>query len=188
MKVTLRKAAQIISQIQNWKNENTVTPGVILNKSTVTDAQEFLNAGANKFSQFFQNTLELNAISCRIKNAVGVCNTQVGVTERVGELNAVETSIKFINTYRKWADAPTNIQQINQLFVQIQADPNQDWRYSGIDTSFVTDSMADTMKTQLSSLKKRKNTISDELVALNSSNHIEINDTDYAFLESLDIV
>lgn len=188
MKVTLRKAAQIISQIQNWKNENTVTPGVMLSKSTVTNAREFLTSGAAKFTQFAETTLRLNDITYRIKNAVGVKNTEVGITERVGEMNGVETSIKFINTYRKWLDQPVNIEQTEVLFQQMQSDANQDWRYSTIEASFVEAGTTDSLKNRLSQLKKRKNVISDELVALNSSNHVVIDDADYAFLESLDIV
>lgn len=188
MKVTLRKAAQIISQIQNWKTENSVTPGVMLSKNTVTDARSFLAAGAAKFTLFTENILRLNTITYQIKNAVGVKNTSVGITERVGELNGVETSIKFINTYRKWMEQPANIDQTVQLFLEMQTDTNQDWRYSSVESSFVDANTADTLKNRLSMLKKRKNVISDELVALNSSNHIDIDDTDYAFLESLDIV
>jgi hypothetical protein len=188
MKVTLRKAAQIVSQIQNWKTENTVSAQAVMSKNNVVDAENFMRTGEQNFKNFMTTTLTLNEISARIKNSVGSVNAQVGITTRVGELNSIEQSIKFLSAYNKSMADPTDIDTAVALFDAVKSETGDSYSTPSVHTSFVTKPVAETMKTQLSKLKKSKNRISDELVAINSTNHIEIDAADYTILESLDIV
>jgi hypothetical protein len=187
MKVTLRKAAQIVSQIQNWKTNNTVEHVVSLSRSTVVDPSAVMTAGERNFSQFVFTTLRLNTITASLKNAVGKANHVAGITYLVGELNSVEQSIKFITTYQKQIADPVDPAVVVTLFNNLPVNTDE-WRASIVNSHFVTVTVATQLKTELTKLKKQKNRISDELVALNSSNHIVIDAEDYAFLESLDIV
>lgn len=188
MKVTLRKAAQIISQIQNWKGTNTVPATVVLTKNTVLDPAAVMTAGEHNFTQFVNTTLRLNTITAELKNSVGKVNQEVGVTRLVGILNAVEQSVKFLTTYQKSFSDPTDIATVVALFNNLPTTSTDTWNNPAVTTHYVTKDLAEHMKAELSNLKKHKNRISDELIALNSSNHIVIDAEDYAFLESLDIV
>jgi hypothetical protein len=188
MKVTLRKAAQIVSQIQNWKTSNTVAAQVSLTKNSVIDAENVMRTGEQNFNNFVNTTLSLNEISARIKNSVGQANSATGVTDCVGELNGIEQSIKFLSAYTKQIAEPSDIEVTAALFETLKNETGEYTSYGSVSASYVTKPVAENMKHQLSKLKKSKNRISDELVAINSTNHIEINAVDYAILESLDIV
>ena len=188
MKVTLRKAAQIISQIQNWKGTNTVPATVVLTKNTVLKPYAVMNAGEQNFTQFVNTTLRLNTITAEIKNSVGQVNQQVGITRLVGMLNGIEQSIKFLTAYQQQFNEPVDVEVVAELFNNLPTGATDTWNNPTVNTHYVTTELAKHMKTELSKLKKHKNRISDELTALNSSNHIVIDAEDYAFLESLDIV
>lgn len=188
MKVTLRKASQIVSQIENWKKDNIMTPAVLLTKASVSDAESFLNKGRDSFLTYTNNVIVLHEISYKIKNSVGRVNSSVGINDRVGELNSIENTMKFINSFKGFIAKPTDFETTIEMFKNLKQDTTQDWRYSGLDANFVDASLAENLKKVLSQCKKRKNKISDELLALNSSNHIDIDDNDYLILESLDIV
>ena len=184
-KVTLRKAAQIVSEIEKWvvNNKPTVATTKVVTKNT--DVPSLVQEGRTKFVEVLDKQQKLYKILATIKNHIGLTNSTVGITSLLGDLSVVEKQLAMLNTLdvKKWDRSLTEMvdeaEQINN---------HTDMYSRNISVSFINTEIVEGIENQIYNLKKEKTQLTDKLSEYNSSNHILISENNWQFLESLRIV
>jgi len=184
-KVTLRKAAQIVSEIEKWlvNNKPTVAATKVVTKNM--DVPSIVQEGRTKFVEVLDKQQKLYKILASIKNQIGLTNSTVGITSLLGDLAVVEKQLAMLNTLdvKKWERPLTEMvdeaEQINSY---------TDMYSRNMSVSFINAEMVEGVENQIYNLKKEKTQLTDKLSEYNSSNHILISESNWQFLESLRIV
>ena len=184
-KVTLRKAAQIVSEIEKWlvNNKPTVHSVKVVTKNM--DVPSLVQEGRTKFVEVLDKQQKLYKILASIKNQIGLTNSTVGITALLGDLSVVEKQLAMLNALdvKKWDRSLTEMvdeaEQINS---------NTDMYSRNMSVSFINAEIVEGVENQIYNLKKEKTQLTDKLSEYNSSNHILISEDNWQFLESLRIV
>lgn len=184
-KVTLRKAAQIVSEIEKWlvNNKPTVATTKVVTKNM--DVPSLVQEGRTKFVEVLDKQQNLYKILATIKNQIGITNTNVGITAILGDLAVVEKQLAMLNTLdvKKW-DRPLT-EMVDEAE---QINSNTDMYSRNMSVSFINSEIVEGIENQIYNLKKEKTKLTDMLSESNSSNHILISESNWQFLESLRIV
>ena len=184
-KVTLRKAAQIVSEIEKWlvNNKPTVAATKVVTKNM--DVPSIVQEGRTKFVEVLDKQQKLYKILASIKNQIGLTNSTVGITSLLGDLAVVEKQLAMLNTLdvKKWERPLTEMvdeaEQINSY---------TDMYSRNMNVGFMDSEIVESIENQIYNLKKEKTQLTDKLSESNSSNHILISEDNWQFLESLRIV
>lgn len=184
-KVTLRKAAQIVSEIEKWlvNNKPTVAATKVVTKNM--DVPSIVQEGRTKFVEVLNKQQKLYKILATIKNQIGLTNSTVGITSLLGDLAVVEKQLAMLNTLdvKKWDRPLTEMvdeaEQINSY---------TDMYSRNMNVGFMDSEIVESIENQIYNLKKEKTQLTDKLSEYNSSNHILISEDNWQFLESLRIV
>ena len=184
-KVTLRKAAQIVSEIEKWlvNNKPTVAATKVVTKNM--DVPSIVQEGRTKFVEVLNKQQKLYKILATIKNQIGLTNSTVGITSLLGDLAVVEKQLAMLNALdvKKWDRPLTEMvdeaEQINSY---------TDMYSRNMNVGFMDSEIVESIENQIYNLKKEKTQLTDKLSEYNSSNHILISEDNWQFLESLRIV
>ena len=184
-KVTLRKAAQIVSEIEKWLVNNKPNPSSTKVVTKNIDVMCLVHEGRVKFLDVLVKQEKLYKILATIKNQIGITNTNVGITSLLGDLAVVEKQLTMLNSLdvKKWDRPLTEMvdeaEQINSY---------TDMYSRNMNVSFINTEMVEGVENQIYNLKKEKTQLTDKLTEYNSSNHILISEDNWQFLETLRIV
>jgi hypothetical protein len=189
MQITLRRAAQLQAEIQREIAGIDLSTTAVIQAYRVTGTD--LQDAVTKFENNVNLALNLNSILHKIRAAVGQANINTGISELLAN------------------DAGARAQQqlLAKILTQTQNCPTQAvWddmyqamltRLTKADTRFVEDQISYSLLTavnrekfqqQLIRLRRQRNNISDQLLAINTRNTIEIADSDWAVLQNLGLV
>lgn len=187
-KVTLRKAAQIISEIEHWLADNKPAINVAKNATKSLDVKAIVDQGRHDLLVNLNNQKALFRIIAEIKNSIGLTNTKVGITELLGTLNGIEKNLYALNSLNLPKTIPSLQEQIDEVN-QLLESSGDGYAYSrNVGITFVDKSIVNRVEEEIYLLKKKKAEIADKLTELNSSNHIVIGEASWTLLESLRIV
>lgn len=184
-KVTLRKAAQIVSEIEKWlvNNKPTVAATKVVTKNM--DVPSLVQEGRTKFVEVLDKQQKLYKILATIKNHIGVTNSTVGITALLGDLSVVEKQLAMLNTL----DVKTWDRSLTEMVDEAEQINNHTDMYTrNMSVSFINTEIVEGIEKQIYNLKKEKTQLTDKLSEYNSSNHILISENNWQFLESLRIV
>lgn len=195
MFVTLRKAAQILSEIDRWKKTKRIdTPSIVVATLDLDDLpaarNNFLEKN-KKFMDLINTHMSLTGIAFTIRNAVAKKNYEIGVTEKLGQLASIEATLKMLEPFLYIEANKDDLSDFDLLYKQFVRQFNtKDHSYgrSSFSTNLFLEKDIAQIKYSYYTLKKAKNQLTDELLGLNTNNKIEISEEDYKFLVNLEIL
>lgn len=185
-KVTLRKAAQIVSEIEKWLVNNKPNPSSTKVVTKNIDVVSLVHDGRVKFLDSLVKQEKLYKILATIKNQIGILNTNVGITALLGDLAVVEKQLTMLNSL----DVEKLDRPLTEMLDEAEAinDCKDSYISRNMNFSFIDTEIVKGIKDQIYNLKKEKAQLTDKLTELNSSNHILISENNWQFLETLRIV
>ncbi len=187
MKFTLRKASVLQNEIQEAAKNITLVGRVALNefqeaKTALATANTDLKANLGRLSK-------LNGALANVRALVGQANLTSGVNGKLADLAAID---KMISRYTELA-VDTNLSddiavidgKLNKLKTRDEA------RYYGaetVDTGVLSAADMEAFREELRVLRKRKQTINDEILELNIRTEIELSEEVVAVLKAEKVI
>jgi hypothetical protein len=192
MFVTLRKAAQILSEIEKWKKSN------IINLYTTVEVVDVSDLSVDKYSlleknkktlDLINNHTNLIGVTFSIRGAIAEKNFVIGITDRLNKLASIEAKLKILGSlFDNIEPNKDNLSNVALLYRKIAGKDKQAYGGSSFSTSLLLEKDVKEIKSAHYNLKKIKNELSDEILGLNTNNKIEISEEDYNVLVKLEIV
>lgn len=187
MKFTLRKASVLQNEIQEAAKNIALVGRVSLNefqdaKAALATANSELKANLGRLSR-------LNTALATVRALVGKANLTSGVNEKLAGLAAID---KMISRYTELA-VDTNLAEdvaviegrVNKLKTRDET------RYYGsetVDTGVLSAADMEAFKEELRVLRKRKQSINDEILELNIRTEIELSEEVVAVLKAEKVI
>lgn len=195
MKITLRKAAQVQAEIVKRIGELSEPMSVAMEVNSAANPVETQKQNIENFEKSLVSVGELTRIQYLIRGQVARVNHESGISQlltRDAYLNAESKRLSNIARVRSVAQdaALLEASYLAKLEQQKTSAPNIYGRSSTetITLELLTEKTREQMKAKLLEFKRERNQIADQILALNVSTHVEVQDQDWASLESLGVV
>jgi len=192
-KITLRKAAQISSSISTYIRKNAANLHYSFELVSNMNASDAFDKFNKKNFETTSTQFELSSINAKLRTKIGTENNNAGVNSLLSELGSINEQLVIVNgllSSKTLAAEPAAIARVyteryNKYVTQTASVYGQSDSLTGvsIDPSFVS-----YLETMLKKLNKRKIEINDNLIVINTTNFVDIDDVEFAFLENLGIV
>ena len=176
MKLNLRKANAIqIAINETIKNLEFNTTASI---NEFQDAETEINTASFKFSRNLARRIALLNALYDIRKAVASANNSAGINSRLADIARLEKDLQFYSTHAM-ASVITEADVIKGKLEKIRNYKEQSYTFRSetVDTSILTEGQIEGFKGIVSSAKKTKQKLQDDLLALNVRTEIEILDS-----------
>lgn len=190
MKITLRKANAVQLELQSQLKSINLSTIVALNEYDDVDVQ--LETAATNFWLGYDIREKLAKTLYAIRIKVSDANSSFGISSRLGELAYIDKEISFRqNLVVSGAQASRNL--INGRLGKLKEASDErvgSYRVSsqGVSTSIFTEAKIEDFKSEISSLKKQKQKLQDQLLELNIRTEISLSSEEISVLENVGIL
>jgi len=188
MKINLRKANAIQVAI------NETIKGLEFNATaSINEFQEAtaeISAASAKFTRNLARRIALLDALYEIRKAVASANDSAGIDGRLADVARLEKDLQFYSTYAK-ASVITDTAVIAGKLEKIRNRKEDSYgfgRSDTIDTSIFTETEVEGFKAVVTTAKKQKQKLQDELLELNVRTEIEFSDATVATLTTENIL
>jgi hypothetical protein len=188
MKINLRKANAIQVAINDAIKDLEFNATVSINEFQNASAE--IEAASSKFSSNLLRRIALIDALYEIRKAVASANDSEGINALLADAARLEKDFQFFGTYAK-ASAMTDDTVINGKLEKIRNRKEEyysHFRSETVDTSIFTQSKIEGFKGIVSTIKKQKQKLHDDLLVLNVRTEIEFSDATVATLTKENIL
>lgn len=189
MKINLRKADAIQKAITESIKSLDLSGEVVVSEFE-TNVSVFLAEAENTFNKNLDLFHRLTATLYFIRGEVGYQNWNAGISARLSTIAMLEKEIGLL-TGLSTKKLQTSVEQIEKQIVKSNERPVSVYGSSSsgsVVTTLITAEFADVVKKKLAELKRKRQEYKDELLTLNVSSYITLNETSVAVLREVGIV
>jgi hypothetical protein len=192
MKITLRRAAQLQSEITRAMSDISLQASVAVEPNPVIPAKTVYTQNFQRFSQSYLTWTDLNRICTQIRSAVGEANAQLGVARLLAEDAGAKLHQNVLTNLVAAGKAVYPGDQaweaVYQRSLEKQNTEANSYYYKDPTMSLLDENTVQKLKEELATVRRRRNEISDQLLGINTNNTIDINEQDWARLQDLGLV
>lgn len=191
MKITLRRAAQLQAEIERTINELNVDPIASIEPNAAIGPAQVLNEYVEQFTATCGKWAELNRISTAIRASIGNANAQLGISGMLAEDAGAKKQQIFINRLLgQRARTPEFDAWSAKYDLEVEALRNDvsGYRSRNMALPLVTKAFEQQCQENLKQLRRRRNELSERILAINTNNFIEVDDSDWTILENQGLV
>ncbi len=172
MKISLRKAKALQTAIFETINSFPVATTVELNE--FDNAEEIIAAAKNQFETSSALRLSLWVADYQIRKLVGRANVKFGISDRLTDKAMYEKLISETQDVLSHVLAHCTMSVIKSKQNKLKTSVSSYTSFETLSTGILTEENLLNIKNTLSSLKKKKQEISDQLIELNIKTTIDI--------------
>lgn len=187
MKLTLRKANVVQNSINEMIKSLDTETQVTLNE--FEEVQEQIDAVRNRFFTHTATRNKLMDALYEIRAKVATANAEAGINDMLAQVAYTEKSIGF-NTMLGNKGAQTALRVLNGQVKKVAdaKDEGFGYRQAAVTTSIFTETEVEDFKRNAALGKREKQRLQDELLELNVSTTIELDEETERFLHKADIL
>ena len=186
MEITLRKAGQIESAIQNRVDELFRQVGSSISVSIYADAPMRRRIAKERMTERLERIGRLATIRCGLRSTVGKSNAVIGVSDRLAEMNHLQDVVKRLSALSKVEPALDDAELQEELKGQQKNFETVSDGYRGgtIEVGLFLQEDVDGFDTDLRATRRQIVKLNDELAEKNANATIAIADEDVELLQS----
>lgn len=191
-KITLRRAAQLQGELARENTESDLTAVAVIKVNAAANPESVLTGAVKDFEVKFQQALNLIKIQYAVRESVANANTATGVAgllSRDAGIKAQMTLIAKILSQR--GDCPNTAEWVSTYDITVERMKKADSLYGHTDqinVSVLSTDDRERLTKSMADLRRERNIISDQLLAINTNTYIDITDTDWTVLQNLGLV
>jgi ribosomal protein L9 len=198
MEVTLRKAAALSQSLIEASRALPLTKSVSVSIYTETSVADAVKEAQEKLLANSAKVTALVGASFEIRGAIGAQNAVNGVSARLTEKAALDATEKLItaavggkaNPFDDTVDTDSSVAQakLDALKERQKAVVESYHREEAITVSVLTSDVASGLQEQLSTIRRRKVAIADELLTLNMTKKVTLSEATVALLNEFKLI
>lgn len=186
MQVSLRKANALQVAINEALKSLEFKAEVAINE--FQDPTSVIEAAKQKFDRNVQRRWNLLAALYDIRTKVSTANAANSIDNLLAELARIEKDLVFFAPFAK-ASTSTDLKVITGKLEKIAGRTEESYYTKAeVETSIFTDTDVDTYRTYLSTFKKKKQELQDQLLEVNVRTTIELAKSSVEVLKAEDII
>jgi hypothetical protein len=186
MKITLRRAAQLQAEIERTINELNVETMVSIEPNTAEGPGTVLADCLAQFTETCAKWMELNRISTAIRASIGNANAQLGISGMLAQDAGAKKQQVFLNRLISQRFRTPELSAWTAKYAQeLDALRNDVSGYRSREMSLplVTKAFEQQCQENLKQLRRHRTELSERILAINTNNFIEVDDSDWTILE-----
>lgn len=186
MKISLRKANALQLEINAYISKQQVSHILEVNEFE-TNIEESINKLSSEFMNDYNNKLKLFDVICEIRNKIGQANAESGINSLLTELASITNKIK-ISTVSIDKRSSYSLENVKKRFEKLI----ETSKAGGYSHAFIVEVLDaednDSLKKNITKLKKSKQKIQDSLLELNIRTEINLSDESVEILQEHDLI
>ena len=195
MKLTLRRAAQVQSELQREISAIDLSTVANFRLNPAADPVDQLAQAVAKFEANLQLHTQLTSLLYRLRASVGLANSTTEVSSLLAQDAAIRSqqqAIAGVLSQRENTPSDDEWTSFYQMYLKrlqnSERSPYDLGDCNALSASTLTAVQRTFLQTKLTELKRLHNQISDQLLAINTVNTIEVDNQDWTQLQTLGLV
>jgi hypothetical protein len=186
MKVSLRKA----NAIQGLINEQIAEKfDATLTISKYDNVADVIEAGTSNLISTISKKFNLIEVLFSLRKKVGQASADVGISDRLTDLAENEKLTAFYKQLASTTAFALPVTQVKQILKDVSEQKDAYGRTKdAVTMNLLTKDSVDIYKSSVSTLRKQKQALSDQLLHLNVSTEIELDEKEVDVLKKYDII